>query len=63
MDQDPLFRSAPPSLSPQQRAEVRQYIHDHPEIRELIQNLMTAIISNKPDKPLEFAAEYFRNLK
>lgn len=60
---DPLFRSVPKEYSPQQREEVRQYVAAHPEIREIIKNLMEAISTNKPEKPLEFAAEYFRNLK
>lgn len=61
--EDPLFSSAPKEYSPQQREEVKQYVADHPEIRELIQHFMEAVSTNKPEKPLEFAAEYFKNLK
>ena len=55
--------SAPPELSPKQREEVRTYIAQHPEIKQIIQELISAIISTKPEKPLEFASEYFSNLK
>ena len=60
---DPLFMSAPPELSPKQREEVRNYITSHPEIKQVIQELMVAIIANKPEKPLEFAKEFFENQK
>ena len=60
---DPIFKSAPEELSPQQREEVRQYILTHPEIREIIQHLIEAIVTEKPDKPLEFAKQYFENMK
>jgi hypothetical protein len=58
--EDPLFRSAPEHLSPQQREEVRQYISGHPELRQMIQDLITAVVASKPDKPLEFARDYFK---
>jgi hypothetical protein len=61
-DQDPLFKSAPEHLSPQQREEVRQYIRKHPELRQMIQDLITAVVTSKPEKPLEFARDYFANL-
>lgn len=61
--EDPLFCSASKEYSPQQREEVKQYVANHPEIRGIIQHFMEAISTNKPEKPLEFAAEYFKNLK
>ena len=60
---DDSYQSAPPEYSQKQREEVKQYIKDHPEIREIIQKLMQAIIESKPEKPLDFAREYFQNLK
>ena len=60
---DPLFASAPPELSVQQRNEINQYIANHPEIKTIIQDLMTAIATSKPEKPLDFAREYFSNMK
>ena len=60
---DPLFKSAPESLSPQQREEVKHYIRSHPEVREIIQNLIEAVVTEKPEKPLEFAKSYFQNMK
>lgn len=55
--------SAPPEYSPQQREEVKKYMISHPEIKSIIEELMVAIIENKPEKPLDFAREYFNNLK
>ncbi|EAX86542.1 hypothetical protein TVAG_428090 [Trichomonas vaginalis G3] len=55
--------SAPEEYSPQQRLEVKQYLESHPEIKTVIADLMVAIIENKPEKPLDFAKEYFENLK
>ena len=60
---DPIFKSAPEEYSPQQREEVRQYIRAHPEIREIIKNLIEAVVTEKPEKPLELAREYFQNQK
>ncbi|EAY00012.1 hypothetical protein TVAG_029160 [Trichomonas vaginalis G3] len=60
---DPIFQSAPAEYSPQQREEVKKYIVAHPEIKTVIEELVNAIIENKPEKPLDFAREYFNNLK
>ena len=60
---DPLFASAPAELSPQQREDIRQYISAHPEIKTIIQELICAVVKTKPDKPLDFAREYFTNMK
>ena len=60
---DPLFASAPPELSPQQREDIRKYISAHPEIKTIIQDLICAIVKTKPDAPLDFAREYFTNMK
>jgi hypothetical protein len=59
---DPLFQSAPESLSPQQRDEVRAYIQKHPELRQIIQDLIKAVVTSKPERPLDFARDYFQNL-
>jgi hypothetical protein len=59
---DPLFLSAPEPLSPQQREEVREYIRKHPELRQIVQDLIKAVVTAKPEKPLDFARDYFQNL-
>jgi hypothetical protein len=63
LESDPLFKSAPEHFSPQQREEVRQYIRNRPELRQIIQELISAVVTSKPEKPLDFAREYFQNLK
>lgn len=60
---DPIFKSAPEEYSPQQREEVRKYILAHPEIREIIRELIEAIVTEKPEKPLDFARSYFEKMK
>jgi hypothetical protein len=60
---DPIFRSAPESLSPQQREEVRQYIKAHPEVKQIVQDLITAVVAEKPEAPLDFARQYFEKLR
>jgi hypothetical protein len=60
---DPIFQSAPEHLSPQQREEVRQYIKVHPELKQIIQDFITAVVSEKPDIPLDFAREYFEKMR
>jgi hypothetical protein len=60
--EDPLFWSAPEALSPQQREKVRQYIRSHPELRQHIQALITAVVASKPDNPLAFAHTFFKEL-
>ena len=53
----------PPELSQHQRSDVKKYLTEHPEIKQIIQELIEAVIAHKPEKPLEFVAEYFNNLK
>ena len=62
-NENPLFKSAPEALSMQQREDVRQYISAHPELREIIQKLIEAVVTEKPDRPLDFAKQYFEKMK
>jgi len=60
---DPLYSSAPPEYSPNQREEIQKYILKHPEIKEIIEKMMSKLLKAKPEDPIEFIAEYFNEKK
>lgn len=53
----------PPEYSQKQREEVMKYQREHPEIREVIREMMEQVIEHKPEDPLSFVKEYFLSLK
>jgi hypothetical protein len=61
-DDDPLIRSATIDMSQDQRAELRRYVREHPEIRTILQDFIANVLADKPDDTIEFAKEYFSSL-
>jgi hypothetical protein len=61
-DDDPLIRSATIDMSQDQRAELRRYTREHPEIRTILQDFVANVLADKPDDTIEFAKEYFSSL-
>lgn len=59
---DPLIRSATEEMSQAQRAELRKYVREHPEIRTILQDFVANVLADKPEDTVEFAKEYFSSL-
>jgi hypothetical protein len=61
-DDDPLIRSATQDMTQDQRADLRRYVREHPEIRTILQDFVANVLADKPDETIEFAKEYFSSL-
>ena len=60
--EDPMIKSATDDMSIVQRAELRTYVREHPEIRTILQDFVANVLADKPDDLVAFAKEYFSSL-
>jgi hypothetical protein len=49
-------------MTQEQRADLRRYIREHPEIRTILQDFVANVLADKPDDTVAFAKEYFTSL-
>lgn len=60
--EDPMLKSATEDMSVVQRAELRTYVREHPEIRKILQDFVANVLADKPEDLVAFAKEYFSSL-
>jgi hypothetical protein len=49
-------------MTQEQRAELRSYVREHPEICTILQDFVANVLVDKSDLTVAFAGEYFTSL-